>query len=407
MPDENSLWALWAAASSWTLVGIVTASGALSLLHYELLPKLAPVPDEEQPVMLDHLPSVSIIVPARNEERNLPRLLPTLLALDYPDYEVLVVDDASTDATAAIAQAAAHHSIGRLRVITSTGPPPGWTGKAYACALGAREAHGAWLLFTDADTTHTRDSLMTAVRMALTNDAPALTAFARQRCKGFWEQLLLPFAYQQYFTGVRPAGLRMPDGPALANGQYILVRRAAYGAVGGHGAVATSVIDDVALAGALKQAGFVPLVCRGERYVAVRMYESLPALAEGFTKNATPFIREQGATGLLVAVSTAASSGVLPALALAVLAGSRTGIVGAALAYVAQAGLYLPWVRRFGAPAGYALLAPLAAPVFTMIAASSMLRSILRRPVTWKGRRIVPAPREGAPMPAETPHAEI
>src|SRR6185437_1548320 len=101
-----------------------------------------------------------------------------------------------------------------------------------------------WLLFTDADTEHAPLTLRAAVSAALRRRAGALSLFAGQRCFGFWERLLLPFAYQQYFAGVNPRALDTPGSPALANGQYILVARAAYAAAGGHAAVAASIIDD-------------------------------------------------------------------------------------------------------------------------------------------------------------------
>lgn len=380
---------LYHTASPCVLAALVAGAGALALRHYRALPAALDASAGADTPGGGRLPHVSIIVPARNEERNLPTLLRSLAALDYPSYDVLVVDDASTDATAAIAEDFAARADGRVRVwvLHGSGPEPGWTGKNFACALGASVAMGEWLLFTDADTEHAPHSLRAAMSTAARAGVRAVSFFTRQRCLTFWERLLLPFAYQQYFVGVRPRALMRPGGAALANGHYFLIARDAYDAAGGHAAVAASIIDDVALAGALKRAGYAPLACRGEALVRVRMYDGLRSLAEGFTKNSFSFLRQQRDKGALVVLSTACSAGVAPALMGAALGGGGSlALAGGVAAYVAQVALLAPWVRRFGAPVGYALLAPLAALVFTGIALSSALHTLARRPVRWKGR---------------------
>lgn len=377
-----------AAVAGPLAVGAVLAGcGALALAHYRALPPVLRWRRGQTGQPLTGAPSISIIVPARNEEHNLPRLLRSLIALDYPAYEVIVVDDASTDATPAIADRYATDTEGLVRALHLAGPEPGWTGKNWACWQGAQAARGDWLLFTDADTEHVYGSLRTAMLAAREADVAALSLFPRQQCLGVWERLLLPFAYQQYFVGVRPARLNTSGGPALANGQYFLIQRDAYAACGGHAAVAGSIIDDVALAGALKRAGCAPLTCHGEELVRVRMYTGLGALVEGFQKNSFSFLRAQGAAGALVALSTACNAGVLGALAAAILARSPLGLVAVALAYGAQVALLAPWERAFGVRRGYALLAPLAALVFLLIALASLLRVVTGRRVRWKGRR--------------------
>jgi chlorobactene glucosyltransferase len=355
-------------------------SAYLSARHYRRLPAIRP----SAPENWDELPGVSIVIPARNEALHLPRLLRSFTRLNYSNFEVLVVDDGSTDETAAIALSFADSGV---RLAQSAGPPPGWTGKNYACWLGAHQTSKPWLLFTDADTVHAPESLRAAVTFALEHRAGALSLFTRQECRGFWERLLLPFAYQQYFLGVRPRQVNSPAGPALANGHYFLIRRDVYQTAGGHAACAGSIIDDVALAGRLKASGSIPLACRGEQLVSVRMYSSLGAIAEGFTKNSYAFVREQRAAGALVALSTASAAGMLPAL-LGALAGkrSRKRRVAALAAYGAQAAGLVFWVRLFGVPLRYALLAPLAAIIFLGIALRSAVRTITGRAVTWKGR---------------------
>jgi glycosyl transferase family 2 len=378
---------VYGALSPWAQALIVAGAGALSLARYRWLPDVCPTPRAAPPGA--NWPMVSIIVPARNEERNLPALLDSLLAQDYPAFEVIVVDDASTDATSALAGAYAARDR-RISVIHTPGPALGWTGKSAACWLGTRTMRGSWLLFTDADTRHEPGALRAAMAMALATRAGAVSLFPRQRCETFWERLLLPFAYQQYFVGARTDALSKPGAPALANGQYFLISRQAYDAAGGHGAVAGSVIEDVALAGALKRAGYPALAARGEALVSVRMYGSLGALAQGFTKNAAQFLRAQRSSGTLVALSCAASAATLPALVRALAARNPVGAAGALVAWGAQALALAPWARGFGAPRRYAALAPLAALVFTGVALSSFAHTLLRRPVSWKGRRYAP-----------------
>ncbi|HEX6797022.1 MAG TPA: glycosyltransferase [Ktedonobacterales bacterium] len=374
-------------AAPLAVAAVIAGCGTLSLAHYRALPPVL----RWQRGMTGHplagAPSVSVVVPARNEERNLPKLLRSLIALDYPAYEVIVVDDASTDATPAIADRYAADTEGLVRALHLAGPDPGWTGKTWACWQGAQAARGGWLLFTDADTEHEYGSLRAAVWSAHEAGTAALSLFPRQQCLSFWERLLLPFAYQQYFVGVRPRRLSRPTGSALANGQYFLIQREAYAACGGHAAVAGSIIDDVALAGALKRAGYSPLVCHGEELVRVRMYTGLRALVAGFQKNALQFLRQQGLAGALVVLSTACNTGILAALAWAIYARSPLSLGAAVLAYGAQVALLMPWERAFGVRRAYALLAPLAALAFTLIALASMLRVLTGRRVFWKGRR--------------------
>ena len=396
-----------AVAGPAALALVLAGCGILALAHERALPRVTASPITDEPAAPTRIwPRVSIVVPVRDEAHNLPALLRSLVALDYPAFEVIVVDDASTDGTRALAETYAAHTEGLIRVLQSAGPQPGWTGKNAACDLGARTATGDWLLFTDADTEHAPSSLRAAMDAALSRNVHALSLFARQRCPTFWERLLLPFAYQSYFAGVTPRALAAPYGPALANGQYFLIEAGAYAAAGGHAAIAASIVDDVALATALKRAGYPPLLSHGETLVSVRMYDGLHPLVEGFTKNAFQFLREQRAGGAIVALNTACAVAVPGALITAGAAREPLGVALALAAYVAQVAGLTPWDRAFGVPWRYALLGPLAALIFTGIALSSAFHALARRPVRWKGRGY-PVMGSGAPTSTATlPYVE-
>lgn len=355
-------------ADSRVITGLILVgealSGWLAWRHYRSLAQLEDVGGETE----SH---VSIIVPARNEEHRLPALLASLSSLDYGDYEVVVVDDASTDRTAAVAAAS------RARVIRIERLPQGWTGKAYACQQGANSTRGEWLLFTDADTVHTPRSLRVAVIAATRTNSALLSLLARQRCDSFWEWLLLPYAYALYFVGARR--INTAQGPAVANGQYMLVRRDAYDHVGGHSAVGGEIIEDVRLAAVLESRGYRVTLLRGEAYLSVRMYPTFSALWEGFAKNAFRFVRASPRSGLPTALA-----------GLIFLAGA-TRMVGAntrtrAVLAVTQAAALRPWYALFGTPRATAFMSPLAALVFQFIALDSLRRTLLGR-TAWKGRR--------------------
>lgn len=327
------------------------------------------------------LPPVSIIIPARNEAYNLPTLLASLRRLRYPAYECIVVDDGSEDSTRDVADA------GGAAVVPAGPLPAGWTGKPHACRQGASAARYPWLLFTDADTVHDPDSLARAMSSAVTSDLDALSLLCGQRCKRFWERLLLPYVYRQFFAGVDAGAVNDPDRrETLANGQYILIRRDAYERIGGHEAVRGSIVEDVALAGVFQRAGLRYRLVRGESAVQVRMYRNLGEIRRGFAKNSSRFLADNPKRGVQVLASTLCD-GCAPALLVAgVLGRNRTvALAGLASWLVAARGLW-PWMRWFGVPARYALAQPLAALVFQVI---SLLGIGALRPggTEWKGRR--------------------
>ena len=256
-------------------------------------PVAAPVsvtPDDAAALQL------SVIIPARNEEHNLPNCLASLLSQGdefFPldsEWELIVVDDASTDRTKAIAEEAAAKYAG-VQVIDA---PPlefratqrAFTGKTNACWAAAHKSRGRWLLFTDADTLHEPGDLVRALHEAKKHEAALLSYSPRQIVQGFWQRALMPLVFSELESVYPMAQVNDPaQRIAAANGQFLMVEREAYFAVGGHRAVGRSVLEDVDLAYNIKRSK------RGLRFryapeaLSTRMYRGLADMVEGWTKN--------------------------------------------------------------------------------------------------------------------------
>jgi glycosyltransferase involved in cell wall biosynthesis len=225
--------------------------------------------------------AVSVIVPARNEEQCLGACLLSLEGQGDVGFEIIVVDDESTDRTREIAE-----SFAGVRVVDAGPLPAGWSGKNNALTTGVQQAKGEWLLFTDADTVHRPGSLARALAEARAEGAALLSYSPEQEVQGFWERAVMPVVFAELAGRYRPAEVSDPGSQvAAANGQYILVLRSAYDAVGGHTAIAGDLLEDVALARAVKRSGRRIFFRFGGDAVRTRMYRSFGQLREGWTKN--------------------------------------------------------------------------------------------------------------------------
>lgn len=227
------------------------------------------------------VPQVSIIIPARNEEASLGSCLESLINQSGVSLEIIVVDDHSTDRTREIAS-----SFACVRVVEAGPLPEGWTGKNNAVAAGVAVSRGQWILFTDADTVHLPGSLVHALSEAQQSGAEMLSYSPEQIAVTFWEKAILPVVFAELAREYPPSKVSDPNSSAVAaNGQYILVRRSAYDAAGGHAAVASSILEDVALARAIKASGRNIRFRYGAGVVRTRMYRNFGQLREGWTKN--------------------------------------------------------------------------------------------------------------------------
>lgn len=350
--------------------------------------------DDESVTPPPRAPLVSVIVPARNEARNIGRCVRSLLASGYPALEVIVVDDHSHDDTAALAQEAGAGDP-RLRVVSNPPLPNGWFGKQWACATGVGAAHGELLLFTDADTEHASDLLPRAVNALVRDDAGLLTVAGHQETHGFWERLLQPQVFWMLlvrYGGTESVSRARRAEDVIANGQFLLVRRSAYDAVGGHASVRDKVAEDLALAQRFHRFGLGIRLVRGEQQLSTHMYASLSELIAGWGKNIYAGGIDAMPGG---SVGRVAFPFVLPLLPLMTVA----PVITLAIALVGMLGFeWLVWsaistaanlvwwaliYRGFRQRVWYGLAAPVGAAMLLYIIARAVARG---RRVGWKGR---------------------
>jgi len=230
-------------------------------------------------------PFVSVLIPARNEARNIVPCVRSLLAQDYSPFEVIVLDDESEDQThSLVAQLSQDDS--RVKVIEGRTLPEGWAGKPFACFQLATAARGDYLLFTDADTVHSPKMLSTVLPLAIASGASVVSGFPRQVLRSFVEKVTIPIPYYLILCGL-PIGVRLPynDPPrSFMVGQFMLFPREDYWRIGGHAAVKGRILEDLWMGVAVRRAGGKHLTLNLSSIIACRMYRDRQALTEGFLK---------------------------------------------------------------------------------------------------------------------------
>ncbi len=337
-------------------------------------------------------PRLAVLVPARNEEANIAACLRSLLAQDYADFEVLVLDDHSADRTGEILAALAAED-GRLRVLAGRPLPADWLGKHWACHQLAQATDAELILFTDADTRHHPQTLRRAVAAMEAAGADFLTMVPHELLGSWGERLVVPvllWAFCCFVPLALAIRLRAPIFSA-AIGQFMLLRRAAYEQVGGHAAVRQDVVDDLALGRRFKAHGRRWYAVDGMDYVRCRMYQNWRQVYDGFSKNLfaafgyriVPFVFVW-----LWMLFVCWGPWVLLAFRLA---GTPIPVLNVALAAAAILASLLVWgiaYIRFRFPLYLALLYPVSTALMAAIAARSLVLA-LRGRATWSGRVLV------------------
>ncbi|HEX5808250.1 MAG TPA: glycosyltransferase [Anaerolineales bacterium] len=343
-------------------------------------------------------PPITICIPARNEERNIRACVESSLAQDYPNLDVIVLDDRSTDRTPAILRELSATD-GRLQVLHGAELPGGWAGKPHALFQASAAAHGAWLCFVDADTFLSPAAISSCYAKALATNADMFTIMTFQILGSFWEKTVMPIVMTALSVGFSPRRVNDPDTrDAIANGQFILIKRSVYDAIGGHERVRDQIVEDKAISEQVKWNGHRLIVANGYAVARTRMYTSLPEMWEGWTKNIYPGLSDRPSLALLGAFGAFVS--LVAALILPLW--PLPGIVwylrdGGWLAAATIAESLLLWTvalrararvaRGMGISPWYALTLPLGAGVFAGMMFTSTWRVLSGQGVTWKGRK--------------------
>jgi chlorobactene glucosyltransferase len=344
-------------------------------------------------------PLISVCIPARNEARNIGCCVGAVLAQDYPNFEVIVLDDRSTDATPEILRGYATQD-DTLRVLHGAELPAGWAGKPHALhqAAAAGGERSEWLCFIDADTFLAPGTLSATHAKAVETRADMLTLMTFQILGSFWEKAVMPLVMTALSVGFSPRKVNDPSTrDAIANGQFIFIKRSVYDAIGGHERVRDQIVEDKAISEQVKWNGHRLVVADGMKLVHTRMYTSLPEMWEGWTKNI--YLGLSDHPGLLLLGAFGATLAVIAALFLPAwpLLGLGWGLNGggwAALAVMAEAALlwgYLLTVRakvahKMGISRWWAVTTPLGAGVFAAMMLTSAWKVLSGQGVTWKGR---------------------
>lgn len=348
-------------------------------------------------------PKVSIIVPARNEEGALPAALGSFVALDYPDFEVIVVDDGSTDATGRIADewAANPTGRGRTRVIHNKELPAGWAGKVHALSLAARAATGEWILATDADVVFQPELLKLAVSLALEKDAQLVSVMPEMAPGGFWEKVVLP-AFSLLLATLFPVRLvNRPGSPrAIAAGAFILMRRRDLEDLGGYEALKNVIIEDLRMAELFKKSGRRIYLAASRGLFHTKMYSGAHEMWEGLSRSAFEGVG-YSVSKVLGGVTVGIWVGVLPWAASAWLLLERLqsghsagGHIALALALgtcLESVLICMPVMIFLRVPVVYVFTLPLAALFYSGVSLNSMYRSLFGSGVPWKGRNYRPS----------------
>jgi glycosyltransferase involved in cell wall biosynthesis len=377
---------MWQAV--WWTSGAVLALAWLSRIVDAAIgmPKVANIAEPQWNLRLPEA-RVSIIVPARNEAADIEESLTSLLRLDYQDYEVIAVDDRSTDGTGQIMDrlAAIPAAQGRLRVIHVDQLPKQWLGKTHAMWSAARRATGDWLLFTDADVTFRPDSLRRAMAYADAERADHVVLFPQIVMKKPGERMMVAFFQTLFVFGHRPWKTADPEAPDhMGVGAFNLVRRSTYESVGTYERLRLEVLDDMKLGKVVKNAGFRQRNVFGDDLISLRWAKGAWGMVENLTKNFFAVLSFQW-WRVLASCCAFAFLNLLPFAGVWLAHGWQRLLYAVAL--LSMFGIYVGMSRRSPIPPYYFLLHPISTALFLYILLRSMSLTLWRGGVVWRGTR--------------------
>jgi glycosyltransferase involved in cell wall biosynthesis len=362
------------------------------------MPRVADVSRPEwnrNPVTAADNPRVSIIVPARNEELAIEQALKSLLALDYDNYEVIAVNDRSTDRTGEIMERVSQNSrpspkpggrVGQpLHIIHQTELPTGWLGKTHAMWTGANQATGDWLLFTDADVLFKPASLRRALAYAEVEQADHVVLFPEMIMRGAGERMMIAFFQMLFVFGHRPWKVADPKAKDhMGVGAFNLLRRHVYEAVGTYEALRMEVVDDMKLGKVVKNAGFAQRNVFGDNLISIRWAHGAMGVVNNLTKNFFAVLSFQWWRTLISAIALAFLN-LGPFLGVWLAHGWAR--VPYAIALVSMLLIYVGISRRASIPPYYFLLHPLSTALFIYTLLRSMLLTLWNDGIEWRGTK--------------------
>jgi len=330
-------------------------------------------------------PRVSIIVPARNEEKDIAQALTQLLALDYDNYEVIAVNDRSTDRTGEIMEEVQKRSYSKLKVIHHQDLPAGWLGKTHAMWTATNAATGDWLLFTDADVLFKPDSVRRAVTYAEAEQADHVVLFPQMIMKQPGEYMMIAFFQTMFVFGHRPWKVADPKTKDhMGVGAFNLVRRSVYESVGTYEALRMEVLDDMKLGKVVKNAGFAQRNVFGGDLISIRWANGAMGVVNNLTKNFFAVLSFKWRLTLISAFGLAFLN-LMPFLGVWFAHGWARLPYGIALASMFSIYLGMSW--RSGVPAYYFLLHPVSTVLFVYTLLRSMFHTLWNDGVVWRGTR--------------------
>jgi chlorobactene glucosyltransferase len=378
MISEFFYWTLWFITFSLIVIAIVSLYNLFTFARVKRV------------LEIDYqAPFISVLVPARNEERGIRECVNSLCNQVYSSYEVLVLDDGSTDSTPDILRELQKQYPDTLTIVSGTDLPQDWIGKSHACHQLSMKAKGEYLLFTDADTIHSPYSLLSLIRTSRHYQADLLTAVPNQKLSSFWEHLMIPFMHVLYH-GYLPNSMIYSNHDSrfsAANGQVMLFRYDAYQEIDGHKSVKSSLVEDIDIAKKLKQNKSKVVLANASDIVSCSMYNGFKEVYLGFSKNFYSGLSENISI-LFFFIIHVFTAYVLPPIIfiIALINGNAELMQWGLILTILGMFIRLSSTIQFSLPFFHVFLQPLSALFAIIIAGNSFLWSLPNSGRKWKGR---------------------